>query len=210
VVSCSACAKAFTVASGDTCYQIASTNGLSLSQLATLNKGLDCNNLQIGQTLCLKASAIARAPIATTPKPTTKAPSSACKKYSVVGGDYCYAIAKKYKISVATLQKYNPKMDCDNLSIGQKLCVTAGSTSSSNPKSTTKAPASSSSSALISKQQFITAVTSTGFGYPTPRDDQYNAFINNYKSAGGISSKTELAMFLTNIMWVSRSTSRNN
>jgi len=215
VLCCSACTKFFTVSSGDYCYQIASTNGLSLNQLIALNNGVDCNNLQIGQILCLAASSTTSAPTvkatttktptttAPTVKTTTKAPTSAaCTTYTVVSGDYCYAIADKYKISVATLQQFNPSMDCNNLSIGQKLCVTAGSSS------TTKAPVSSPtttapSSALISKQQFITAVTSTGFGYPTPTDGQYNAFINNYASAGGITSKLELAMFLTNIMWES-------
>lgn len=38
---------------------------------------------------------------------------------------------------------------------------------------------------------------------PAPTTDQYNAFINNASSKGGIASKTELAMFLAEIMWES-------
>ena len=38
---------------------------------------------------------------------------------------------------------------------------------------------------------------------PAPTDDQYTAFIKEAETMGGITSKTELAMFLAEIMWES-------
>jgi hypothetical protein len=43
----------YTVKSGDTCYQIANDNGISLSDLQSWNPGVDCDDLQIGQSLCI-------------------------------------------------------------------------------------------------------------------------------------------------------------
>nr|5BUM_A Chain A, Chitinase A [Equisetum arvense]5BUM_B Chain B, Chitinase A [Equisetum arvense] len=43
--------------------------------------------------------------------------------YTVKSGDICYNIAQTYGIDVATLQSYNPGLQCDNLQIGQQLCV---------------------------------------------------------------------------------------
>ena len=45
--------KTYTVKSGDICYDIANDNGISLSDLLSYNPGIDCDNLQIGQTLCI-------------------------------------------------------------------------------------------------------------------------------------------------------------
>jgi len=39
----------YTVVSGDTCWAIANTYGISVAQLQSYNPGLDCSNLQIGQ-----------------------------------------------------------------------------------------------------------------------------------------------------------------
>lgn len=54
--------------------------------------------------------------------------------------------------------------------------------------------------ALVSWQEFSSAVTSSG--YPQPRQDQYNAFANRL-STGLISNKVEAAMFLSQILWES-------
>ena len=41
------------VAAGDTLYQIATTTKITVPKLLELNPGIDPNNLQIGQSLCL-------------------------------------------------------------------------------------------------------------------------------------------------------------
>lgn len=42
------------VQAGETAYNIATTNGMSVDELLALNPGLDINNMQIGQSLVLK------------------------------------------------------------------------------------------------------------------------------------------------------------
>ena len=60
-----------------------------------------------------------------------------------------------------------------------------------------KAPKSPS----ISFDEFKNAVTNAG--YPSPSSEQYNNLTSLAKSKGGISSKRELAMFLSQILWES-------
>jgi predicted chitinase len=54
---------------------------------------------------------------------------------------------------------------------------------------------------LVSEAEFDRAVTSNG--YPRPSAAQYHAFVSHATSAGSISSKRELAMFLTEVLWES-------
>jgi peptidoglycan/xylan/chitin deacetylase (PgdA/CDA1 family) len=49
----SSCKKGYSVKSGDTCSAIAGQNGISLVKLLSLNPGIGCNNLQIGQSVCV-------------------------------------------------------------------------------------------------------------------------------------------------------------
>jgi LysM repeat protein len=51
------CTSYYTVKSGDSCYSIAQSNGLTVDQLLSLNPTLDSQcNLQIGQSICLARS----------------------------------------------------------------------------------------------------------------------------------------------------------
>nr|4PXV_A Chain A, Chitinase A [Pteris ryukyuensis]4PXV_B Chain B, Chitinase A [Pteris ryukyuensis]4PXV_C Chain C, Chitinase A [Pteris ryukyuensis]4PXV_D Chain D, Chitinase A [Pteris ryukyuensis]5YLG_A Chain A, Chitinase A [Pteris ryukyuensis]5YLG_B Chain B, Chitinase A [Pteris ryukyuensis]5YLG_C Chain C, Chitinase A [Pteris ryukyuensis]5YLG_D Chain D, Chitinase A [Pteris ryukyuensis] len=43
----------YTIKSGDTCYAISQARGISLSDFESWNAGIDCNNLQIGQVVCV-------------------------------------------------------------------------------------------------------------------------------------------------------------
>jgi chitinase len=52
----STCGKYYTVVNNDICYDIAGRIDLSVAQLLALNKGLDCNNLQTGQKICVAPS----------------------------------------------------------------------------------------------------------------------------------------------------------
>lgn len=51
------CSNYYTVKAGDTCYDsIWIPNGLSESQFYSLNPGINCNNLQAGQQVCIGGS----------------------------------------------------------------------------------------------------------------------------------------------------------
>uniref|UniRef100_A0A914EFS5 LysM domain-containing protein n=1 Tax=Acrobeloides nanus TaxID=290746 RepID=A0A914EFS5_9BILA len=51
-----ACDKGYTVQSGDTCWAIWTNNGMSEQQFYDLNPGINCNDLQIGQVVCISGS----------------------------------------------------------------------------------------------------------------------------------------------------------
>ncbi|OQV24492.1 hypothetical protein BV898_01554 [Hypsibius exemplaris] len=56
---------------------------------------------------------------------------------------------------------------------------------------------------LITKEEFVNAVTSVDASYPIPTDEQYNIVVSRAKSAGRITTKLELAMFLAEIIYSS-------
>ncbi|CAK7346403.1 unnamed protein product [Dovyalis caffra] len=43
--------------------------------------------------------------------------------HGVVGGDTCSAIAQEFSLSTEDFNAINPNLDCDNLFVGQWLCV---------------------------------------------------------------------------------------
>jgi LysM repeat protein len=49
------CSKRYAIKSGDLCWIIAPIYNLSVDSLVALNPGLVCTNLQIGQSICVKA-----------------------------------------------------------------------------------------------------------------------------------------------------------
>ena len=46
------CKKTYEVRSGDTCWGISQFYGISLDTFLSFNRGINCNNLQIGQFVC--------------------------------------------------------------------------------------------------------------------------------------------------------------
>lgn len=84
----------------------------------------------------------------------------------------------------------------------------SGSSTSSSGSTGSTSSDSGSGSLNVSQDQFIKAWTNGKQYLPDPNisqptADQYKAFINNAASKGGITTKTELAMFLAEIMWES-------
>lgn len=104
----------YTVKSGDTLWNIAKNNGLTVDQLKSINN-LTSNSLTIGQTLKLTSNA----QTSTSPTPDTNT------YYTVKSGDSLYAIANKYGMTVNELKSLN-NLTSNNLSIGQKLIVVSG------------------------------------------------------------------------------------
>lgn len=52
-VSCTDCGNRHTVTSSDTCFALATANNLNLTYFQQLNPTVDCNNLQLGSSVCL-------------------------------------------------------------------------------------------------------------------------------------------------------------
>ncbi|KIK64621.1 carbohydrate-binding module family 50 protein [Collybiopsis luxurians FD-317 M1] len=106
----SSCQAVYTVVSGDICIDIAAKFNVTTAALLAANPAVDagCDNLQIGQQLCIPAI-----------------PSNCSSQYGVQVGDVCIDIADKFNITIAQLEAANSEIDpaCDNLQPGQVLCI---------------------------------------------------------------------------------------
>ena len=94
------------VEAGDTFYLIALRTGTTLAELERLNPGVDPDNLQIGQLICL---------------PAQVCPSGVF--WIVAAGDTLFGIARAAGTTVEKLLELNPHVDPYNLQIGQTICL---------------------------------------------------------------------------------------
>jgi len=69
LISCATnpCSQQYTVKEGEYCYLIAENNGLSLDQFKAINSDVNCDNLQVGAQVCIKASSDPSPPTPDTP-----------------------------------------------------------------------------------------------------------------------------------------------
>ena len=98
------CSDQYTVVSGDICYQVSLSNGISLTSFKNINPGFTCNDLQNSVRFLRSAG-------------------NCSHQYTVVGGDTCNQIALTYGISLSALKDMNPGINCNYLQIGQSVCV---------------------------------------------------------------------------------------
>ena len=99
--------QTYTVKPGDTLYGISNQFGVSVTELAELNK-VDANTLKVGQLLKIPTNA------GTNPNNMFM--------YTVKKGDSLYSIAQKYKTTVGEIISLN-YLKNDKLSIGQVLRI---------------------------------------------------------------------------------------
>ncbi|OQV02887.1 hypothetical protein CLAIMM_08006 [Cladophialophora immunda] len=93
---------------------------------------------------------------------TSPAPSQATNSYTVVAGDYGWAIANSLGCSLDDLNAANPGVDWDNLQVGQTLNVPAqatGSSTSTYPSGSSSAVASDSMNGSQSPSSTSTAAS---------------------------------------------------
>ncbi|MGI5840444.1 MAG: LysM peptidoglycan-binding domain-containing protein, partial [bacterium] len=103
---------AYTIRAGDTCFNLAQRFGTTVQAIQAINPGLNCNNLQIGQVICIPS---------TPPPPPTCPPGSFA--YTIVAGDTCFNLAQRFGTTVQAIQAINPGLNCNNLQIGQVICI---------------------------------------------------------------------------------------
>lgn len=133
--STTAARKTYTVKAGDTCFDIAAAEGISLEALVKANPTA-CNNLRAGDTLTIPApTPTPAAPSGgltsdPTVRPTPTAPtssggtsSSSGKTYTVRAGDTCADIAASYGVSIADLIRANGLTNDCLLQIGQVVQI---------------------------------------------------------------------------------------
>ncbi len=92
---------------GDTLWSLAGRFHTTVQAIEFFNRGIDPDNLMVGQAICIPVGAC---PGGTFP-------------YIIKAGDTYYSIARRYSIGVQDLIDANPGVDPNNLSIGQTICV---------------------------------------------------------------------------------------
>ena len=100
--------------SGDTLSDIASKNGVTVSQLKEWN-GLSGNNIKVGQKLKVKAGQ--------TSQPAASSASGDYITYTVKSGDSFYSIAKNYSgVSAQNIMDFNG-LTSSKLKPGMKIKI---------------------------------------------------------------------------------------
>ncbi|KAF9043037.1 hypothetical protein BJ165DRAFT_217511 [Panaeolus papilionaceus] len=105
------CSRSYTVKAGDYCDKISNEQKVSTFQLAAVNSpaiNSDCTNLMPGQELCLGTAG-----------------EDCTETYTVIADDSCEGIASAGGFNSTILHLNNPQLteECDNLYIGEVLCV---------------------------------------------------------------------------------------
>ena len=102
----------YTIRPGDTFFGLAARFNTTVQAIMNANPGVNPNNLQIGQQICI--------PVAPAPGPCPGGFT-----YTIRAGDTFFSIARRFGISVSALMAANPNVDPDRLQIGQEICVPA-------------------------------------------------------------------------------------
>ncbi len=111
--NCPSGSFAYTIRSGDTLYLLAQRYNTTVEAIMRINPGINPNNLQIGQMICIPGSV--------TPPPTT-CPSGSFS-YTIRSGDTLYLLAQRYNTTVEAIMRINPGINPNNLQIGQMICI---------------------------------------------------------------------------------------
>ena len=102
----------YTIRSGDTIYNLAIEFNTTVEAILAINPGINPNNLQIGQVICIPG---------TGPGPG-RCPAGTFE-YTIRAGDTFFSLANRFNTTVAAIQAANPNVDPNNLQIGQVICI---------------------------------------------------------------------------------------
>jgi len=95
--------RSYRVKSGDNLWQIAKAHRVEVKDLQRWNKLSGKNGLKVGQTLTLQGGS------AETPSSSDSGEREAITYYKVRKGDSMYLIAKRFKVEMQHLQRWNPR-----------------------------------------------------------------------------------------------------
>jgi len=108
----------YVIRAGDTCASLA---GYSSTYFYQQNTGINCNNLQVGQSVCLPYGSNYG---------TTTGYNSGCQNYQIRSGDTCANLAAQAGVSLYEFNNLNGYLNCNNLQVGQSVCVPFGNAGS--------------------------------------------------------------------------------
>ncbi len=100
-----------TIRPGDTLFGLSQQFGISVEAIIRANPGINPNNLQIGQKICI---------------PGAVAPMPPCLNgfyYTIKAGDTLFKLSQQFGVSVEEIIMANPGIDPNRLQIGQTICI---------------------------------------------------------------------------------------
>ncbi|CAI2353365.1 unnamed protein product [Caenorhabditis sp. 36 PRJEB53466] len=101
------CTKWQQIQPGDTCWKmIQGKINLTLDVLKTMNPGLNCDKLAVGQKLCMARTGL---------------PLLCKKSQKIKPGDTCFNIWTANGLSEAEFKDWNEKVDCNKLEVGKSV-----------------------------------------------------------------------------------------
>lgn len=104
----------YSIRPGDTFFELARRFGTTVNAIAAANPGVNPNNLQIGQVICI-------------PVPATAGPCPpGTFAYIIQAGDTFFELARRFGTTVAAITAANPGVNPNNLQIGQVICIPTG------------------------------------------------------------------------------------
>jgi len=101
----------YRIRAGDTFFSIAQRFRISVDALIRANPGVNPDNLQIGQVICI--------PVAV--PPTVCPPGTFV--YQVRPGDTFFALARRFGTTVDAIMRVNPGVNPEALLVGQNICI---------------------------------------------------------------------------------------
>ena len=109
--ACPPGSQSYTVRAGDTYFSLAQRFGTTVEELIRVNPGVDPNQLQVGQIICIPVGAA----------PPTCPPRT--QPYTIQPGDTCWALAQRFNTTVASILAANPGLDCSSLQVARIICI---------------------------------------------------------------------------------------
>lgn len=109
---------------GQTLYALSKAYNVTEEQIAECNDGLTAEGLKAGSYIMIpRVEQPAEDAVAVDEEDVSTAKRGKYTTYTVKRGDTIYSIARKYKISVAVLEKDNPTIDVERITPGMKLSI---------------------------------------------------------------------------------------
>lgn len=109
--SASTSPSTYTVAAGDSWYDIARRTGVTLRALLAANDAIDARIIHPGDALALPAGVTAPAAATADVPQSSSTSSSSTKEYTVASGDSWYGIAQRVEVSIRSLFTANEASD---------------------------------------------------------------------------------------------------